>query len=64
MGGGTANCKSSITVHDITLNTDTLLPVNYTSYPVPNPSDSYEVRVNGYDWQGLPISSPYAVPKP
>ena len=64
-GADLVNCKSSLTVHDDKLNTDAVLPLPVISnaYSAPNPADTYEVRVNGYNGQGLPISSPYeAVP--
>lgn len=56
-----ANCKSSITIRDVTQNTEAVLPITAQKYTAHSATDTYEVCVNGYDWQGLPISSPWEV---
>ena len=58
-GTETLNCKLNITVLDKTTGATVSLPINATSYTAPNPNDSYEVRVNGFDGLGNSISSTY-----
>jgi hypothetical protein len=54
-----ANCKASITVLDQTTGVATNVPIGSNAYYAPNSTDTYQVRVNGYDWKGLAISSAY-----
>jgi hypothetical protein len=58
-GATLANCKQGYTVRDLTTGAVVTLPVTATSYTPPSASDTYEIQANGYDWQGLPISSVY-----
>jgi hypothetical protein len=58
-GTATQNCKVNITVLDVTSGATVSLPITATSYMAPNPNDTYQVRVNGFDGQGNSISSQY-----
>jgi hypothetical protein len=56
----TTNCVSSYTIHDKTTGGMVTVKITYTSYGPVDPTHSYEIRVNGFDGNGTPISSPYA----
>lgn len=58
-GAVLANCKASITVLNQTTGLETIVPIGSNAYSAPSSADTYQVRVNGYDWQGLAISSAY-----
>jgi hypothetical protein len=58
-GADLTNCKASYTVLDQTTGVATILPISSRAYSAQNPADTYAVCVNGYDWQGLAISSSY-----
>jgi Gpi18-like mannosyltransferase len=49
----------SYTVLDQTTGVTMILPISSSAYSAQNLADTYAVRVNGYDWQGLAISSAY-----
>jgi len=57
--GATLNCKKDITVLDQSTGAAVTVPITSSSYTAPNPSDSYAVRINGFDGQGNSISSQY-----
>jgi hypothetical protein len=53
------NCKRGYTVRDLITGAVVTLPTTATSYTPLSASDTFEIRADGYDWQGLPISSAY-----
>ena len=53
------DCKSSITVLDVTSGTSSTVSVEETSVTMSNANDTYEARTNGYNDSGKVISSPY-----
>jgi hypothetical protein len=57
--GNPVDCKSGYTVHDKTTGKTADVPIGTLEYMAPTDLDTYEVRTNGYDNQGQPISSPY-----
>jgi hypothetical protein len=59
--GATQNCKKDFTVLNKTTGEEVTLPITALSYTASNPSDTYSVKVNGFDGQGNSISSSYAV---
>jgi|ERR1700758_1783100 hypothetical protein len=60
-GSELVNCKVSFTVHNRTTDSVVIIPITQTSYMAPNTADTFEVRTNGYDWTGAPISSDYVL---
>jgi hypothetical protein len=57
--GRKVNCKNDITVLDKTTGQEVAVPITTLSYTISNPSDSYAVRVNGFNGRGARISSEY-----
>ena len=53
------NCVSSYTIHDKTTGDIVTVAITSASYGPVDPTNSYEMRVNGLDGNGRPISSPY-----
>ena len=56
-GSKLVNCRVSFTVHNSTTDSTVTIPITQTNYMAPNSTDAFEVRTNGYDWTGAPISS-------
>jgi len=54
------NCVSSFTIRDVTTGATVTVAITASSYGPVSPGDSYEIRVDGFDGDGNPISSPYA----
>lgn len=53
------NCISNFTIRDVNTGTTVTVPITANSYKPVDPSDPYEIRVDGFDGDGNPISSPY-----
>lgn len=55
------DCVSNYSILDTTSGATVTVAITETSYmpPTVNLTDSYEIRVNGYDGKGDPLSSPY-----
>lgn len=54
-----ADCKAYFVVHDKTTGDVWDVPIGTTFYVAATDLDEYEVRTDGYDDQGQPISSPW-----
>jgi hypothetical protein len=55
-----SNCLSDYNIRDTNTGATVTVAITATSYDPPIPTDSYQIRVNGFDGDGDPISSPYA----
>jgi hypothetical protein len=55
-----SNCISNYTIRNATTSVTVTVDITATSYGPIDLADSYEIRVNGFDGNGNPISSPYA----
>jgi hypothetical protein len=55
------NCWNGYTVLDMTTEKSANLDTTVVSFTAPTMTDTYEIRVNGYDLNGDPISSKYEV---
>jgi hypothetical protein len=56
--GGMKNCQDHYTIHDKTTGAVSTLPITKTLFTPPT-TDLYEIRAEGYDNDGLPISSAF-----
>lgn len=58
-GSVLTDCKKSITILDETTGSTTVVPVTIYSVTMPDATHTYEARTDGYNDNGVAISSPY-----
>jgi hypothetical protein len=56
------NCVASVVITDITTGVSYTVSPTLTSYVVPGSTDSFEVKVTGYDQNGNVLTSIFAYP--
>jgi hypothetical protein len=55
------NCLSGYTIEDLTTTTQYAIAITALSYTPQTPTDAFEIRVDGFDYRGNAIYSPWAV---
>ena len=59
-----SNCLSNYTIRNANTGATVTVAITATSYGPVDLASSYEIRVNGFDGKGNPISSPYVALPP